>query len=305
MAKILVAGLINVETTLQVESFPVHYHPVRYPFYGVQSAVSGVGYNVAKALTTLGTSVRFLSMVGQDTSRTMVKEALSADGINGKYVIDALGQTPQSVILYDQRGNRQINVDLKDIQERVYPQVLFEQALNNCSMAVVCNINFARPFLDAARRSGKLIATDVHAISNMEDDYNRDYMAAAHILFMSHDALPCSPEDWARWLIHRYGTEIAVIGLGAEGALLSVKSHGFIGRIPTVQTRPVVNTIGAGDALFSAFVHAYNQTRDPYDAIRKAVVFASYKVGAVSAADGFLNQQQLDTLYAQVNARAS
>ncbi len=297
MKKILVAGLINIEVTVQVESFPIHYSPVRYPFFGVNSSVSGVGYNVAKALTTLGNSVHFLSMMGKDVARTLIKESLKADGISSKYVIDALERTPQSVILYDQNGHRQINVDLKDIQERIYPQVLFEQALAGCSLAVLCNINFARPFLDAARRANKLIATDVHAISDMEDGYNRDYMAAAHILFMSHEWLPCSPEDWARWLINRYGTEIVVIGLGSEGALLSVKSHHFLERIPAVFTRPVVNSIGAGDALFSAFVHTYNQTNDPYEAIRKAVLFASYKVGAASAADGFLDQQGLDQLW--------
>lgn len=299
MKKILVAGLINVETTLRVESFPIHYSPVLYPFFGVNSSVSGVGYNVAKALTKLGNSVRFLSMTGQDAARTLVKESLKADGIPNKYVIDVLEHTPQSVILYDQHGNRQINVDLKDIQDRIYPQVLFEQALAECSTAVLCNINFARPFLDAARWANKLIATDVHAISDIEDGYNRDYMAAANILFMSHEWLPCSPEDWARWLINSYGTEIAVIGLGKEGALLSVKSHNFLERIPAVYTRPVVNTIGAGDALFSAFVHTYHQTNDPYAAIRKAVVFASYKIGATSAADGFLDQHGLDVLYAQ------
>ncbi|MBL8165636.1 MAG: carbohydrate kinase family protein, partial [Anaerolineae bacterium] len=93
MKRILVAGLINVETTVQVDSFPIQYSPVRYPFFGVNSAVSGVGYNISKALTTLGNSVRFLSMVGSDTARILVRAALEKDGINGKYVIDGLETT--------------------------------------------------------------------------------------------------------------------------------------------------------------------------------------------------------------------
>lgn len=301
MKRILVAGLINVETTVQVDSFPIQYSPVRYPFFGVNSAVSGVGYNISKALTTLGNSVRFLSMVGSDTARILVRAALEKDGINGKYVIDGLETTPQSAILYDRNGTRQINVDLKDIQERAYPQVLFEQALNGCSIAILSNINFSRPFLEAAKRAGKTVVTDVHAISNIEDDYNRDYMAAADILFMSHELLPTSPEDWARWVMHRYGTEVVVIGLGADGALLGVKSHHHVERVPAVRTRPVVNTIGAGDALLSAFVHVYNQTRNPYDAIRRAMVYASYKIGAASAADGFLSQDAFDDLCRQAH----
>ncbi len=297
---ILVAGLINLETTLQVETFPIDYSPVRYPFFGVTSSVSGVGYNVAKALTGLNNRVNFLSIIGQDAAGYLARERLNADGIDGAGVVDYLERTPQSVILYDRDGRRQINVDLKDIQQRVYPDDLFDEAAAQCDIAVLCNINFTRPFLHRARRMGKLVATDVHAIAHLEDDYNRDYMAAANILFMSHEWLPCSPEEWTRQIINRYGTEIIVIGMGAAGALLSVKSHRFVERIPAVQTRPVVNTIGAGDALFSAFVHVYNSTGSPYEAIRKAAVFASHKIGVNGAAEGLLDEAGLDALYNQI-----
>ena len=300
MSKILVAGLTNLEVTLKVDSFPIPYNPVLYPFHGINSAVSGVGFNVAKALTRLGDTVNFLSLLGKDGVQKLVKQALSDEDIRGKYVLDRLKHTPHSVVIYDSHGNRQINVDLKDIQDSIYPQVLFQQALEDCSMAVLCNINFARPFLETARRSGKPIATDVHTIADIEDPYNHDYMAAANILFMSHERLPCAPEDWAKWLMHRYGTEIIVIGLGAQGALLAVKSDNFIERIPAASIRPIVSTIGAGDALFSCFVHYCQQTNDPYESIRKAVVYASYKIGATSAADGFLSAQELDAWFMRV-----
>lgn len=32
MAKILVSGLVNVETTCAVRQFPVEYYPIDYPF---------------------------------------------------------------------------------------------------------------------------------------------------------------------------------------------------------------------------------------------------------------------------------
>lgn len=302
---ILVAGLINIEITLRVEAFPIRYSPVNYPFFGVNSTVSGVGYNVAKALTVLGNDLSFLSLIGKDAARTLVRETLLNDCIPGDHVLDALNQTPHSVILYDATGRRQINVDLKDIQERTYPPDIFEAALTEASLIVPCNVNFTRPFLRQAWQAGKLIVTDVHAISDIEDAYNADYMRYASVLFMSHEKLPTSPEDWARQIMNRYGTEIIVIGLGGDGALLSVKSHRFLERIPAVNTRPVINTIGAGDALFSAFVHIYNRTQNPYEAIRKAMVFASHKIGATGAADGFLSAGQLDALYADVTRKAT
>ena len=47
--KLFVSGLLNVETTVAVRDFPISYYPIDYPFFGIQSHVSGVGYNIAKA----------------------------------------------------------------------------------------------------------------------------------------------------------------------------------------------------------------------------------------------------------------
>jgi len=300
MTRFLVAGLINIETTLQIEGFPLQYSPVNFPFFGVNSSVSGVGYNLAKALTVLGNEIQFLSLVGDDTAGGLVHTALGQDHIPGEGVLTAMPLTSQSVILYDREGRRQIHTDLKDIQDRTYPLELFQPALQVCDVALICNINFARPFLQQALAAGKPVATDVHTISSLDDTYNRDYMAAASVLFMSDERLPVAPEEWVRQVIERYKTEVVVIGLGSRGALLAVRDAGTLERIPTVHTRKVINTIGAGDALFSAFCHSYFTDHDPQVAIRKAMVFSSYKIGARSAADGFLDVASLEALYRQI-----
>jgi acarbose 7IV-phosphotransferase len=298
MARILVSGLINLETTLRVDGFPIEYSPARFLFYGVNSSVSGVGFNVARALTGLGDPVRFLSLIGRDPAGRFVKTVLDSVRIPAAGVLESLERTPQSVILYDPAGRRQINVDLKDIQDQVYPFDRFQEALQECSLAALCNINFSRSLLIPARQAGKLVATDVHAIAELDDFYNRDFMAAADILFMSDERLPCSPEDWVRKVWDRYPAEIVVVGMGAQGALMGVRKEHALERMPAIFTRPVVNTIGAGDALFSSFIHSYCQSGDPYDALRKASVFASYKIGEPGAADGFLDEASLNTLYA-------
>jgi ribokinase len=299
MTRFVVSGLINIETTLKVTAFPVTYEPTRYPFFGIQSTVSGVGYNIAKALTVLGHSVDFLSLIGGDLAGRMVREALAADSIPGESVLANIADTAQAVILYDADGKRAIFTDLKDIQERAYPSERAARALAACDVAVLCNINFSRPLLRQAREAGKLIATDVHAIASLDDDYNRDYMAAADILFMSNERLPCSPAEWLKAVLVRFaGVQIAVVGMGGQGAMLATREDGYIGHFPAVTTRPVVNTIGAGDALFSAFLHHYSRNRNPYEALKRAMLFASYKIGAVGAADGFLSAEALEQLSA-------
>ena len=296
MGGVLVSGLINIETTLKVERFPIEYLPVRFPFYGVNSTVSGVGFNVAKALTVLGDQAQLLSLIGRDPAGTLVREALRAASLNGGGVLDQLAHTPQSVIIFDETGRRQIHVDLKDIQEQVYPIEQFEQALHRCSLAALCNINFSRPFLARTRQAGKLVATDVHTIASLDDAYNQDFMAAADILFMSDEQLPLSPEEMARRVWDRFGAEVVVIGLGSKGALLAARQDHILERLPAVATRPVISSIGAGDALFSCFIHYYAKTRDPYLSLQRAMVFASYKIGETGAADGFLDEASLERL---------
>jgi sugar/nucleoside kinase (ribokinase family) len=296
MSRLLVSGLINLETTLRVDGFPVAYDPDRYPFFGVRSTVSGVGYNLARALRTLGHDVELLSLVGRDPAAELVHLALARDRLPAGDVLPLLQETPQSVILYDGAGRRQIHVDLKDAQQVPYPAARQAEALARCQGALLCNIEFSRPLLRPAREAGLLVATDVHAIRDLDDPYNTDFMRAAHLLFLSDERLPTTPEAWAGEAMARFPAEVVVVGLGAAGALLCVRQDGFVGRFPARQTRPVVSTIGAGDALCSAFVDGYLRHRDPYAALARAQAFASWKIGEAGAAEGFLDAATLEAL---------
>ncbi len=294
MSRFFVAGLVNLETTVAIDGFPLPYFPCHYPFFGIKTAVSGVGYNISKALTTLGNQVDFASLIGQDGNGWLARKALLGERIPDGLVLSALDETAQSVILYDPNGKREIHVDLKDIQEQVYPLEQARTAIDGCDLAVICNINFARPLLEMARAAGKTIATDVHALSDLQDAYNRDYMQAADILFLSDESLSNPTEMTIFNLMDAYPAEIIVIGLGEKGAVMGVRSDGHFEWFPAVNTRPVVNTIGAGDALFSAFLDRYMRTHDPYYSIKAAIIFASYKIGTKGAAEGFMTADQLD-----------
>lgn len=300
MSKIFVSGLVNMETTLSVEGFPIAYTPGRFPFFGVKSRISGVGYNVAKALTTLGDEVNIVSLIGKDFIGNMIEEVFKKDGVNSKFLLKNIEETAQSVILYDKSGKRQLNTDLKNIQEKDIPEDIFKEAIKECDTAILCNINFSRKYLKMAKAMGKQVASDVHTIASLTDEYNRDFMEVSDILFMSHENLSCTPEEWARKVMNKYGNEIIVIGMGSEGSLLCVKKDNFMERVPAYYTRPVVNTVGAGDSFFSSFIHFYNKDKNSYEAIKKASVFSSYKIGEKTASEGFLTEMQLEKLYKEV-----
>ncbi len=300
MGDILVSGLTTIETTLKVNDFPIDYYPLTFPFFGINTTVSGVGYNVSKALTVLGDNVNFLSIVGTDILGEVVINNISRSKMNERYVKRIINETSSSVIIYDHEGKRQIHCDLKNLQETRYPLEIFKEALKDVDIACLCNINFSRPFLQIAKKMDKIIATDVHTISNIEDPFNMDFMKSADILFMSGEWLPCYPEEWIRWIWTRYSPSIVVIGLGAEGVLFAVKKDNFVERMGAVKTRPVINTVGAGDSLFASFLHYYNKTRDPYESIKNALVFASYKIGEKGGSDGFLTEPEVEKWYKKV-----
>ncbi len=297
MGSILISGLTNIETTLKVDAFPLSYNPVNYPFFGIATTVSGVGFNLAKAMKTLGDDPCFATILGCNPITALAERAFHEIGLCMDYVYYGMDETAQSVILYDSQGRRQIHTDLKNIQECSYPEELFRIALQTCSLAVLCNINFSRPFLKLAREMSIPIATDVHVLRDIHDSYNTDFMRHANILFMSHEGISGTPEDFARAIMAEYPTDILVMGLGSSGALLCVRQDNFMGHMKAVQTRKIISTIGAGDALFSSFLHFFNKTRNPYDALKRAMVFTSWKIGEKGAAEGFLPEEALEELY--------
>jgi ribokinase len=297
MSRFYVSGLTNIETTLKVGGFPIDYAPCHYPFHGVHTGISGVGINIAYALKALGDDVNSATIVGRDFFSEWVRADFREHGISDEYIVSLIPETPQSVILYDPSGKRQINVDLKEVQETAYPEALFEKGTDGADIAVLCNINFSRRFLAPAKKKGLRIATDVHCVADLEDTYNRDFMLYADILFMSDEHIE-DPRDFIVRTAERYDNSIIVIGLGGSGALLYVKNEGVF-HYPAVSTRAIVNTIGAGDALFSAFIHFLAKGRSPHEALKRAICFASYKIGAKGAAEGFICEAEVEKIYAE------
>jgi sugar/nucleoside kinase (ribokinase family) len=288
----LIAGLINLETTVPVEAFPLRYQAVRFN-PGIAAAVSGVGWNLARALHALGSQVHFLGLVGPDPAGRMVRHQVASSGIAAS--LEEITETPQSVILYDPEGRRRAETDLKGVQEAVFPPAVFDTALEGCDLAVLANVNWTRPLLARARAAGAPVATDLHTVRSLDNPYDVDYLEHATVLFLSGEELPVSPEAFVSRLRERADPEVIGIGLGARGALVAPRGAAPA-LVPAPALRPVVSTIGAGDALFAAFLHFWRRHGDPVAAMSRAVAFAAWKVGEASASAGFLTEAAVEAL---------
>lgn len=295
----LISGLINIETTLKIKEFPIKYFPIDYPFFGIQSSVSGVAYNVSKALTALDNEVRISSFVGNDDESKRILSALSSEKIDDSLIYSELRETPVSIALYDDNGKRQIYCDLKDIQERGMDFSRIEDAVLESDLVVLCNINFNRANLKHVKKIGKTIACDVHVLSDVNDEFNRDFMEYADILFLSDERLPCSADRFIRQLKETYPSKIIVIGMGEKGAMLYERDKDTVHKLAALSIGNIVNTIGAGDALFSGFLNYYVKGFPALEALSRAEVFAALKIQHNGAAKGFCSEDDVEKIYRQ------
>lgn len=303
MSCIVVSGLVNVETTLNIGQFPVEYTPIEYKFFGLKSNVAGVAYNVAKALVTLENNVELLSMLGKDGESKVVLEGIQNANIQDKYILSKLNETPTSLILFDTEGKRKIYCDLKDIQETDYPMDNAKEAIEMADLVVACNCNFNRPLLKIAKEMGKTIATDVHVLSDLNDDYNRDFMQYADIVFMSDEIIVSdnkNPWDFLKQMYAMYTPKVIVLGRGSKGALMYLGEKDEFVELAAVKTNEIVNTVGAGDALFSAFIHFYAKGMEASECLKRAQIFASLKIAYNGASLGFASEEEIEGWYKKI-----
>lgn len=298
--KFFISGLVNVETNLRVRSFPVAYYPIDYPFFGISSSVSGVGYNIAMAAKTLGDHAVLSSLIGKDNEGERVARALDESGISKQYIFSDLDSTPVSIILFEPGagGRRQIYCDLKDIQEKTIDIERVSAAINDSDICVLCNSNFSRALIPVAKAAGKPIATDVHVISDINDSFNRDFMQNSDILFLSDEDLPTEPDEFLTALKNTYGAHIIAIGLGSDGVIYYERKSDSITRLPIADIGGVENTVGAGDALFTAFNHYYFSGMSVEESMKRAEIFAALKIRVGGGARGFANERKVDEVYA-------
>lgn len=295
MGRFMVGGFIQIETIVKVDALPVPYVQFQSIPNMIDTSLGGCGYNEAAALTWLGDEVDFMSMVGKDMNTSKIHERLVADGINIKldYVLPRLEALPTAVILY-QNGKIQTFEDVKDIREVEYDYELFERQIQDKDMVLISNCNFCRPLIALAKKYHKPLAVNVRSMRKEKIQQKNDFLKAADILYISDDEMEDTPYECLEMCREQFDPEIMIIGMGKKGVILYTKEDNSVLEYKPVKINEVVNTIGAGNALFSAFLHYYVKTGDAKEAIKNALLFASYKIGFIGTSNGFMTEEQIE-----------
>ncbi|THF68641.1 carbohydrate kinase family protein [Deinococcus sp. Arct2-2] len=291
--RVLVAGNTNTELHVQTPVLPLPDAENTSYSDGLTLGVSGVGFNVAHALARLGAEAGLLTFAGTDTAGELVRSALARAGIRA--CVQHTPATPLSLVLSGADGQRQIHRDLKGTESLGIDAQAFQSALAGADVAVLTNVGWTRPLLPLARAASVQIVTDLQATPGPAHPYDQPFLAHADVLFLSAERLTLPPLDALRAYRERCDPGVIVISLGADGALMSERGQPPHHQ-PTVFTRPIITTNGAGDALLAAFVWAYFGGHAAWESLRLACTFASWKCGEMGGAAGHLSGKELSAL---------
>ena len=134
-----------------------------------------------------------------------------------------------------------------------------------------------------------------HHLLDMKDEYDMDFFKAADVLFLSNEDIKGEERDFISRLANLYkNLDVIVVGMGADGAMLYHRSADNVKHLPAVKPSKIVNTIGAGDALLSAFTHfRFTRKLSAEESLTMAQKFASIKIGVSGAANGFVTEAEL------------
>ena len=89
--------------------------------------------------------------------------------------------------------------------------------------------------------------------------------------------------------------------MGGKGAMLLDSESGRLLHLSACKNIKVVNTVGAGDALFAAFLHFTAKGLSPVDALMRAQVFAAIKIGTDGASKGFCTEDEVESRLTSMN----
>ena len=295
MSRFMVAGFVQLETIVKVDALPIPYFQFQSIPDMINTNIGGCGYNESMALKWLGNEVDFMSMIGKDLkdSDLFKKLMLNDEQLSFEYVLPRLDAMPSSVILYN-NGKKQIFEDVKDIRTVSYDYDLFERQIQDKDMVLISSCNFCRPVIELAKKYNKPLAVNVRSMRKERMVQKEDFLKAADILYISDDELDKDPYECINECREKYNQKIIIIGIGSKGVILYTREDNSILEYKPVKTNEIVNTVGAGNAMFSAFLHYYVKTGDAKESIKNALLFASYKIGFIGTSNGFMTEEQIE-----------
>ena len=286
--------------------FDTLVRPFEQPAWGttqyvesMESHVGGNGANTARAIAILGTPVRLLGALGEDTQAEFILSQLRHAGVDTSFTVRVAAPTPATVVLVKRDGDRQfLHRPGASTLAFEYP-IAFTRELcagmshyHLASLFVLPNMrHHGAETLRRAQAAGFTTSLDTNWDPAGEwMKVLRPCLQYLDILFMNEDEarMTTGSTDAAESakMVLNEGLKTAVMKLGARGC--AIYSSGDEIRCPAFDV-DVKDTTGAGDCFAAGFLVARHRGADLAQAARFANAVAALIVQKLGAGSGVLS----------------
>ena len=233
----------------------------------------GAPANVAVAVSRLGISAAFVGKVGRDMHGDFLRETLEKNGIDTRGLVsDDKAFTTLAFVSIDSEGDRKFAFGRKPGADMfLKKEELNHDVLENCRILGIGSLSMT----DEPARSATLEAIKIAHTHGARIAYDPNYRAQlwsgdiearkymrklaryADYIKLSDDEIEMvtgftEPEEAADLLLSK-GAKVVVVTMGKNGALLAVP--GKKKRISAINKYKIVDTTGAGDSFWGAFLY--------------------------------------------------
>lgn len=288
---VVVVGAIGVDTNVYLYTEDIDWSVEMNFAQNIDYVGQAGGYSV-QSFKRLGFRTGFIGAVGFDHNGRFIREELSNAGIPFLMLIDPKGtkrsinimyQGGQRKNFYDGKGSMDIQPDLGQVREFLRGTTLVHMNI----------VNWARYLIPVIKELGITLSVDIQDIVDIHDEYRKDFVEEADILFFSCVNFP-DPLPLVEQFIEKNPNQLIIVGMGSKGCALTKdgKTHFYN---PVEIDEQIIDTNGAGDSLATGFLTSYVlEGRSAEESIMRGQLNARFTCGIKGSSSTLMTKDQLE-----------
>lgn len=295
---VAVIGNVGIDTNVYFHGHDIDFN-VEANFTENLDYVGQAGGYASRGYAQLGKKTAFIGHVGDDFSGRFVREELARDGIDTTALFTDPTGTARSINFMYPDGRRKNFYDGKAHMTLQPDLAVCRAVLAEARLAHFNIPNWARQLLPLAKELGVTIACDLQDVVSAGDEYRRDFIRYADIVFFSAVNY-ADPSPLIREFLASHPQRIVICGLGARGCALG-SATGIRFFEPVRLAAPVIDTNGAGDALAVGFLASY--VLDGYsleDSLRRGQIAARYTCTLKASSSNLMKPDMLEHYFRSI-----